>query len=34
MARVILGHSTMVVTETYYAEADLGKAAKLMAKIG
>jgi hypothetical protein len=34
MARVILGHSTMAVTETYYAEADLGKAAKLMAKIG
>jgi integrase len=34
MARVILGHSTMAVTETYYAEADLGKAARLMAKIG
>ncbi len=34
MARVVLGHSTMAVTETYYAEADLKKAAKLMAKIG
>ena len=34
MARVVLGHSTMAVTETYYAEADLGKAAKVMAKIG
>ena len=34
MSRVVLGHSTMAVTETYYAEADLEKASELMAKIG
>ena len=34
MARAVLGHTTMAVTETYYAEADVAKAAELMAKIG
>ena len=34
MARVVLGHSTISVTEAYYAEADMQKAAALMKQIG
>jgi hypothetical protein len=34
MARAILGHSTIAVTEAYYAEADMQKAAEVMTEIG
>lgn len=34
MARAVLGHSTMAVTEAFYAEVDLAKVSKIMAKIG
>jgi integrase len=34
MARVVLGHSTIGVTEAYYAEADMQKASDLMKQIG
>jgi integrase len=34
MARAVLGHSTMAVTEAFYAEVDIAKVSKIMAKIG